>query len=208
MIRRILACTCLWYAGCTSLPTLPPPDPAAQTAWERHRQALTGLTTWQLQGRFALHSDTTHWTGTLTWHQYPDGYRVQLSSPLGQGLIALHSGPAGAELITATGQNYYDDDAESLFAHTIGWDLPLDSLGMWITGQPAQRGDYRYGLTTQGQLAILYQDRWQARYLSYFDDARPPLPRKLNLEGRDLRLKVVVDTWTVPDNISSANPTP
>jgi len=191
---------CLSVAGCTSLPTLPPPDPSALAAWQSHGNSLRRLDNWQLQGRFALHSGDTHWTGNIYWARHRDSYRIQLSSPLGQGLIVLTSDFTGASLQTATEQQFHDTDAESLFANTLGWDLPLNSLGYWITGQPAPDEPHRYALTPQGYLEELYQNRWHLQYLGYRSDTQPVLPRKLALEGRKIRLKLVVDNWTLLDN--------
>ncbi len=207
MRQRLLLAWALLVSGCAGLPDLPAPTPAQQTAWLAHRQSLAAIGDWRMQGRFALHSSSEHWTGSLTWESSANGdYRLQLSSPLGQGLVALYSDAAGVTLVTANQQTLSDSDAEALFARALGWHMPLAAMQRWVLGLPAAAGEFRFQLAEQGWLQTLYQDRWRVQFLDYHQDLLPPLPRRLQLVGRELQLKLVVDNWSVLNNAAVASP--
>lgn len=203
-MRRLLTLLpALLLAGCGGLPELPPPSPQAQAAWEQHNLRLAELDHWQMQGRFSLTAGDENWTGTMTWNQSPGDVRIQLSSPMGQGLIALTETAEGAVLEMADDRTYRGESGEALFRDTVGWDLPLDTLGQWLLGRPDPDRDFRTRLSERGLVTSLYQGPWQAEYPAYHQDLQPPLPRKLQLTRRGVKLKLVVDRWSIRDNAGS-----
>lgn len=197
MRKLLLILLATWVvSSCSRLPVLPAPDMASQQAWQQHDIRVAAITGWTARGRFSLQSPDDTWTGTLQWQQQGDSYHIQLSSPLGQGLIRLSGDSHGALLELGNGSQYPGDDAESLFKNTLGWYLPLVSLRHWILGRPQNDEPFSYILTHEGWITKLHQQNWVTLYKEYYREHSPPLPRRLMLAGGDLRIKLVIDQWT------------
>ena len=190
----IVACLVL-LGGCSSLPPLPSPAPGSLQAWEQRDRDLAELTTWSIQGRFSLIAESESWTGMLSWQRHGDRYAIQLSSPLGQGMIRLSGASNAAILELGDGRRYQDASAETLFKDRLGWEFPLTSLLHWITGRPQRAEEYSFELTPDGKIIRLHQQRWIVLYQQYYDKLTPELPRKISLSNSDLRIKLVVDRW-------------
>lgn len=201
LLGTLLAISVL--GSCTSLPTLPPPDARSLQAWQNHDAQLEKLNQWSIRGRFSLQSAEETWTGMLQWHTQQNKYRVQLSSPLGQGMIRLSGDQHGALLELSNGAQYRDDNAETLFSDRLGWHFPLSSLLHWIIGRPQLQQEYSYTLTPKGNITKLHQQNWVIIYKEYYNDLSPVLPRRLVLTNQNLRIKLVVDRWTDLDDSSA-----
>jgi len=96
-------------------------------------------------------------------------------------------------------------DPETQLSELLGWWLPVGSLHAWLLGLP----DPAFNAATQpgsdGTLASLEQRLWRVAFASYQlapakSDAGSPLlvPRRIDLEHGDLRMRLTIDDWHAP----------
>jgi outer membrane lipoprotein LolB len=149
-----------------------------------------------LLGRVSVRQGEEAFSGTLDWWHRPAGDEVEILGPLGQGVARLVRTPQGASLTTARGEVHTALDVEELTARLLGWRLPLAALAHWVQGAPGTGAGGGNGICGGwGRLARLVQEGWRIEYGAWREAPGLALPGRLDVEGRDLRLRLVVDAW-------------
>ena len=180
----------LLLSACASLSETPPDAPP--------REALDNFA---LDGRFSLYQADKSYAGRLHWKQTPAGAEILLSSPFGQGIAEIVSGPHGARLTAADGKTYAAPDAETLTRQVLGYSLPLERLADWVRARPGEgevrRDDF-------GRPQNLRLREWAIDYEYADRDPRSP-PRRIDARrGGDFELRLFVDAWrSLPDEEKS-----
>jgi outer membrane lipoprotein LolB len=185
----------LALAACSVAPTRTTPT----AAWEAQAQRLAQLARWDLSGRASLSTSNQAWSGGLHWTHQAGHYTIQLNAPNGSGVLQLTGDPQGVTLSLADGSSHVAQDAEALMYAQLGWQLPVAGLEYWVVGLPAPgAAPPRMVFQDTGQLASLEQAGWTIRYDRYGDSAGLSLPTKLSLQNDELRLRLVIDRWDLP----------
>ena len=109
-------------------------DPAQ---WREHKQQLTGLDGWQINGKIGIRAPKDSGSGTLFWLQRQDYYDIRLSGPLGRGAARLTGRPGKVSLEVANQGRYEAPTPEALLEEQLGWKLPVSHLAWWVRGLPA-----------------------------------------------------------------------
>ncbi len=170
----------LLTAACATPHVLPPQD-NPQLAWRDRQAQLLPLTTWKFAGRVAIRSAQEGGQVSMRWERNSQGENIDLSGPLGRGLIRLQQDENGARLQDSNQRVHTAPNAEALLFNTTGWRIPLEGLHYWIRGLPAPGAPARQELDDQGRLAILWQSGWEIRFLAYTRFGLYDLPSRLTL---------------------------
>jgi len=178
--------------ACATLPRgIPTVEPAAIFAF-------------QLDGRFQLKIQKEGYPGRVRWQHSERVDELWFYSPLGASVARLRQDESGALLVTADGEEYRAADLRQLALDVLGWDLPLDGLPYWVrgltwpAGPPAQKEVDR-----DGRLEQLSQGGWRVSYLDWTPAGVAGLPSKLDLQGERLRMRLVVERWSVEKNVGA-----
>jgi outer membrane lipoprotein LolB len=143
---RLAALVGVLVAGCTSLP----PATGGINYAGRFTLVVTGDDRHETaSGRFALTVD----------HPY---VTLDLSTPLGNTVARVQSGPAGARLTVPSGgelRTAQGPDADALSLQVLGWTLPVSGISDWIEGRPVPDRPYRIDPGEAGATE-LHQDGW------------------------------------------------
>lgn len=198
---RLLHSLPLWalllLSGCSLFQTAPetlegPGDPAA---WNRHRDSLRPLESWQLEGKIGIKSPQESGSGTLFWLQRQDYFDLRLSGPLGRGAARLTGRPGKVVMEIAGEGQFAAESPEALLEARTGWRLPVTYLLWWIKGLPVPDRPGRLALNSAGQLAQLDQDGWHLEYSNYVPHNGYSLPERIRLEGPNLQVTLVIKDW-------------
>jgi outer membrane lipoprotein LolB len=153
------------------------------------------LSAFSLEGRFSLRNEDKSYSGRLSWRHDHLGDQVLLSSPLGQGMAEIVSGPDGARLTANDGRVYAAADAETLTRDVLGYPLPLAQMSDWVRGTLRDAEETvadEFGRPLRQRVAM-----WRIEY-GYDNDDAGAVPNRVFAErvggGLDLRLRV--DEWT------------
>lgn len=164
-------------------------------AWQAHRNAVTPLNSWTLQGKLGVRTPNDSGSGTVLWLQQQDDYDIRLSGPLGRGATRIQGNAKGITLDIAGQPQTSANSAEALLEQQIGWRLPVEHLLWWVRGLPAPDSDSRLQLNPNSQLARLAQAGWIVEYSRYQQIGNVSLPQRLQLSGHDILLTLVITQW-------------
>jgi outer membrane lipoprotein LolB len=179
------------FTACTSLPTAPATD------WPSAKSARQALSHWEMSGRAAVATESQGWSANVTWNQAEEISELSLQGAFGVGGVHVRSDGQSVEIDTSKGEKISDQDAAAALERVIGVALPISSLRYWLLGVPAPGSDAEEELDTQGRLAALKQNGWSMAYDNYEYQSGSWLPGRVRLESGPVRVKVVVDHWSM-----------
>ncbi|MEE4916769.1 lipoprotein insertase outer membrane protein LolB [Pseudomonas alliivorans] len=183
-------------AGCASLTSRESVQGKGDSAqWREHKQQLSSLDGWQINGKVGIRAPKDSGSGTLFWLQRQDYYDIRLSGPLGRGAARLTGRPGAVALEVANQGRYEAKTPEELLQDQLGWRLPVSHLVWWVRGLPAPDSKSQVTLDGDSRLASLDQDGWQVEYLSYVEQNGYWLPERVKLHGQDLDVTLVIKDW-------------
>lgn len=192
------AALCALLAGCAGPLVQPAPAPTgADPRWLAHRAAVTAFDTFTLNGRVAIQRGSEGGGAKLRWRQAGAVTDLRIMAPMAQGSFRLEGDATGVTLTAPDGRRYIAEDFEDLMAAHLSWSFPVDGARYWVRGvpDPAQPVD-NLGLDGDGRLSDLAQAGWRISVLAYREVNGTSLPAKLFLNADELKIRLVIDTWT------------
>ena len=162
------------------------------------RQArLAGLEQWSMRGRIAVVAGDEGFSGRFSWIQRDDALELRIRGPLGAGAMAI-AGDAERLLVTARGatEPVTINDPERELPGILGWWVPVRSVPAWLLGIPDGGYAASPSFDAEGLLASFEQRGWQVQVMRYQLVDQTLIPAQLQLDHRDLSMKVIVDGWT------------
>lgn len=197
MLRQLLVFSLIaLLAGCAGLTSREVVEGKGDPAqWQAHKQQITQLDGWQINGKIGIRAPRDSGSATLFWLQRQDYYDIRLSGPLGGGAARLTGRPGDILLEVANRGRYQAESPEALLREQLRLELPVSNLLWWIRGLPAPERKSRITLDSASHLARLEQDGWQVEYLSYTEQNGYALPDRMKLHGQDLDITLVIKDW-------------
>lgn len=189
-MRFFLILAAGWLSACSTAPLRP------------LEQSVASAQAFHVQARFAIRQELPDGAqqslaGRLNWRHDAQGDVLLLADPLSRGLAELSRTPGQARLKLADGRELTAPRAEPLLQQTLGFALPVEALGGWLTGREASERD------RLGRATVLAAPPWYIEYV-YDDDAPTAPPARLTirhtgqgeLHGLELRLRI--EEWITP----------
>lgn len=190
----------LLLSGCATVkPAAESPLPIPQgTPAELHRQhlqQLAGIEQFFLHARIGIQANGKGSSGSTRWRHNRFGDDISMLSPVGGTVAKIITGPEGVTLTTNDGRTLRADDAESLTQQHLGWRLPLDGLPDWALGRPTRKLAEKVEWDSIGRITRLSQSGWEIEYPEYMEASGYRLPKRINLQSKNLTLKLIIERW-------------
>lgn len=163
-------------------------------AWADRKAKLEQIHNFSVQARAAV-TGAASGSANLTWHQGPHDFDLRVSGPLGIGALSMAGDEAEVRVHTKK-QSFTTDDPEGTLREALGWALPIKGLRYWVLSLPSPQTQFGMTLDADGRVATLTQDGWKVDYTDYMSVKPVDLPRRIVLTRDDLKLRVIVDTWS------------
>lgn len=177
---------------------LPPAEREAALAGQQAREeVLSAHPQWHLEGRVGLSNGQRGGSGRIEWQQQGASYVVALSAPITRQSWRIVGDAASARLEGLKGGPRTGHDANALLLEATGWDIPVAALASWVRGARApQAGPASMQFSADGRLSRMQQDGWTLDYKDWEQDdtLRIELPRRINAERGQAKVRLVVDT--------------
>lgn len=184
---RVVAMACVLVAGCASLPR--------EQARPDARPPRESIREFAIDGRISVTRATERAQASIVWQHFAGSKdQIDVFSPVGAQLARLSSSPAGAQLDTAEQQRVEAPTAEALSARVFGAPLPLNGMPDWVLGRSAGQ-PVNLQRDSVGRVEYLAEAGWLIRYLEYESSDAAALPRSMDFERGDLRVRLRVDEW-------------
>jgi outer membrane lipoprotein LolB len=107
----------------------------------------------------------------------------------------------GLRLATSRGERLSGDEAGAALAARLGFEAPLDSLRYWVLGLADPARPAREAPGEEGLPATIEQDGWRVEFTEYqavaAEGGALRLPRRLTLTREAVRLRLLVDRWSL-----------
>lgn len=156
------------------------------------------LERWSASGRLALAAGGEGGSGAFTWEQQAATTRLDLRGPLGAGAVQVVATPDTLSMADAAGRAVDAEAARAELRARLGADLPWDSLRYWMLGVPAPGTPAQVTEGAAAPLRIIEQAGWRVGYEAFTPVGGWSLPRRMTATSGDVRVRVLVDRWTVP----------
>jgi outer membrane lipoprotein LolB len=180
----------LFLQGCAALKH----SERSEQAWEARRAQLVQVDRFTLQARVSS-GGMFGVKGNLHWRQTPEAFDMRVAGPFGIGAATITGRGRDIEIRTSK-RHFVTQDPEGDLKARLGWTFPVSHLRYWVLGQPAPGSKAEFELDRGGHIVALTQDGWTLDFQEYQDAGTLELPRKFEVANDEIRLKVVVDTWS------------
>jgi outer membrane lipoprotein LolB len=184
----------LLLTGCASQPAPQVSRPLPATERE---QALDAMTEYKVVAALGVKAPGENVSGTLNWQQHGEYYQASMTNFLGLTVFELETHQQGAT-VKVDGQTHQAMSAGALLDYLSGWSLPIEEMQLWLKGLPGPSSENLQrdgmGRLTSFTLTDSRDRQWQVSYSDFFPDAKS-LPRKMQLQSGDTRLKLVIREW-------------
>ena len=200
MLRGLVLLLVVALSACSSLreASAPVDDSMAQRIAQ-----LSLLDDWSMQGRIAVKQPEGSGQGKILWEQAGETVDIGLAGPLGAGAINIHWVPdeltmVGADLDV---QHRYTggDAAEQFLAEQLGWQFPAASIRYWLLGIPNPGYQFEQEFGEARELLSISQLGWRVQYQRFARVDAHLLPSKLQIQNTEVRLRLIVDSWSLGD---------
>lgn len=181
----LIACAAL-FQGC-AWQQIKPTD-------EYHLQAMQHLyaqTSWQFEGRLAVVAEHESFSASLNWQHRQSGDVIELVGPMGMGRILITVTATQVAVDEGDNQIVYSQPADRVFAKYFAVAIPVQALRYWVLGVVEPERDFAE--VDKGFI----QHQWRVKYRQMQKYEGELLPRKINIEKQETKIKLVIDQWKV-----------
>jgi outer membrane lipoprotein LolB len=156
------------------------------------------LRQWSASGRLALSAGGEGGSGAFVWEQREDTSQLDLRGPFGTGALRILASPASLTMADGAGRSLDADTARAELRARLGADLPWSSLRYWMLGLPAPDEPAEVVDAAAAPWRVIQQSGWRIGYDAFTTSAGMSLPQRFTAMQGDVRVRVVVDAWSVP----------
>lgn len=170
---------------------------APQTGKVKSSKQANAITSWDLSGAIAAKNSKKGWNASLNWKQHgANQYQIRLFGPLGGGTVIIEK--VGSVITFVDGpKKVLSHNADNLLEQQTGVRLPVQNLYYWVRGLAAPGGAPSAQYDANGHLTSLTQAGYKIYYTNYTTVNNVDLPGKIQLQGHDISIKLVVSHWQI-----------
>ena len=171
--------------ACVSVSRLSLPAVDLPVEWMARQTTLQSWARFDLRGKVSIVRGEQSVVAGVRWRQRGDALRLGLEGPLGTAASewSFDSVRSDATLADLEGR--------------LGVALPIASVRYWAIGVPDPSLEVQSVEIIANRLQALQQQGWSIRYLDYapVPGARFELPRRLQLESSEVRVRLFIESW-------------
>lgn len=155
------------------------------------------LRQWTATGRMALAVDGRGGSGAFTWQQRDLETTLSIRGPFGAGALRIVADGASITATDGEGRRIDTEPAKAMLRERLGAELPVTQLRYWMLGLPSPDAPAEVAEPAGSPSRVIEQSGWRIGYDAFRSTAGLALPARFSAVLGDIRLKVVVDDWTV-----------
>jgi len=180
----------LVISGCSSVPDKPKPGSSSNQ--------INTTDHWRARGKFSYRSSETTESGNFDWRQQGKNYKLRLYGPLGIGSVKI-SGNLNLVRIQTGDYDISSDQPLSLLYRLTGLEIPLNSMSMWLTGNPSSLSPSNITFNHEGQIDGFTERNWLLSYSDFKELDKQQIPTTINAHKDGINLRMLVYSWKVSE---------
>ncbi len=185
MLGRCLAVLMLLVLGaCSSVPLK-----SGGRYKVSERVHLYQLKKWAFDGRLSVTDGKEAWSASIDWVHTQNKDEIKLSGLLGQGAALITLTDNWVMIDKGDDKVQQSTQVDDFIAQQLGVSIPVRALKFWVLGLP--NTDNLMVEKNDG----FEQANWQVHYVQMQRSGKEWLPRKINVNNRGVKLKLVIDQW-------------
>jgi len=178
----------LVISGCSSVPDKPKPGSSSNQ--------INTTDHWRARGKFSYRSSETTESGNFDWRQQGKNYKLRLYGPLGIGSVRISGNPNLVRIQTGD-YDISSDQPLSLLYRLTGLEIPLNSMSMWLTGNPSSLSPSNITFNHEGQIDGFTERNWLLSYSDFKELDNQQIPTTINAHKDGINLRMLVYSWKV-----------
>ncbi len=188
---------CLFLAACQSIPS--PTASLEGLDWPARKAYLKNHRDFGAKGRVGVIAGKHSEQGDFRIENSGREYVARMSGPFGIGAVTFEGNEKQVLMNSSKHQNIVIRDPVNELENYLGYPIPLSAMSYWLVGIPAPGAAAQEGLSRDApRLETLGQAGWRVNYLEYRDFNGLELPRKVDLLGPNVRIRIVFRSWQFP----------
>jgi len=178
--------------GCALL-SKEPVAPSVSAAQQR----LYGLDSWRLEGRVGVQTSKDAWQANLFWEHDGHQDRLRISGPFSQGAVSIILQNDLIYINEGNGVVESSRDPDAMLKARLGFAVPLNSLRYWVMGVPSPEAEHTAERGPSGAIRGFRQSGWLLQFDRFVHVRDLVLPKKMMIQGDDVKLKLFADEWVI-----------
>jgi|LauGreDrversion4_2_1035121.scaffolds.fasta_scaffold694960_2 outer membrane lipoprotein LolB len=176
-------------------------SPLQSPGWQAHRNSVTQVTNWHLDGRLNVRQGQESDTVNLNWRQTGDRVSIRLSATLlGLGGVLIDGDDTSVTIEKNGEQPRVLPGLDALGDEYLDYDFPAAYLRWWVRGLPVPSLPATPVLDQNQLLYSLVQtaphgQRWELTFDRYEQVDAVILPRRIRLLSQDVQLTFLISDW-------------
>lgn len=171
-------------ASCTSIP-----DKLDSSFDLGLREDLYRKDAWLFSGRMSVVDEKHAVSASIEWRHHNKKEEIKLSGPFSLGKVRVVLTETDVEIDSAGKQVNYAGNVDDVVSTELGVAVPVSVLKYWVLG--VTDPDSQYMPMVDG----FVQHGWRVRYIQMQNKGGYDLPKKIIIELRETRLKLIIDHW-------------
>lgn len=198
LLMLLLAC----LAGCVSTTEVRKHAVKTIIVHPETGKAANGEDAYRLVGRISVSNTHQKFSAAISWRHHANEDQIHLFAPFGQTIAQIDRDATGVRLITAEPARYQADNVEQLTQQVFGWVLPISGLQFWVRGLHFPQTIAELDVDRNERIVAIRQDGWKIFYSAFFSTPVGvlELPKLLELDRDNLKIKLVIDRWLNVDD--------
>lgn len=180
-------------------------SPLNSPGWQAHRDSVTRVEHWQLDGRLNIRQGRESDTISLNWNQQGNHVAIRLSATLlGLGGVRIEGDQTQVVVEKNGDEPRVLPGLDALSSEYLDYDFPAAYLLWWVRGLPVPSLPAAPVLDQNQLLQSLVQtapdgQRWELSYANYERVDEVILPRNIDLQSQGVRLRFRINDWQLGD---------
>jgi outer membrane lipoprotein LolB len=176
-------------------------SPLQSPGWQAHRESVTQVSDWQLDGRLNIRQGRESDTINLNWKQSGEHVSIRLSATvLSVGGVVIEGDDASVTIEKSGEEPRVLPGLDALSSEFLDYDFPAAYLRWWVRGLPVPSLPATPVLDQNQLLFSLVQtapdgQRWELSYENYEQVDNVILPRRINLASQGVLLRFLISDW-------------
>ncbi len=171
------------------------PNTEQNASHMKPKGSASSKTSWEISGAIAARNSKKGWSASLDWvQQGANQYQIRLLGPFGGGSVMIEKHGAMIHYLDGP-KKIASNDADQLLQQQTGTRLPVKNLFYWVRGLPAPGPVQLTHRDSNGHLTELIQSGYKISYSNYTTVNQIDLPGKIQLQGHDVMIKLVIKRW-------------